>query len=203
MEQKKHRRIVDLFLEADEELIEGEYRVPVSYDLPRSSRELRKDLSVKYSMSGLPFHRRYRDKWQSYLSDQGIDSCEDTNRRPVERIMLVEYLPWCSSTCWSLPVLLESGYRHANHLELYAFAKANPELELPMMGILALGSFIMYDNLRMAAVLNGDCCRHFYTCHLDAYRNGGYKYLLVSTVDARRPPEREKGILVPKIPQRS
>ncbi|MFH1973648.1 MAG: hypothetical protein ABIK13_03535, partial [Patescibacteria group bacterium] len=46
------------------------------------------------------------------------------------------------------------GYRPATHLEAYAFAKANPELQRQFW-IVALGSSTLDGDLRSVAVLDG------------------------------------------------
>jgi hypothetical protein len=85
----------------------------------------------------------FNHKWRLRTSSDKID------QTPRERIMLVKRI---ESEADNVIEMDKLGYRHATHLEAYAFAKANPEL-LRQHWIFALGSYAVLDGQRYSVAL--------------------------------------------------
>lgn len=130
-----------LLMSVERPLAADEYRVQVSYEVPRDNKMLEAEFLCK-SSSDLLFNR----EWRLHLSSDKRD------RTPGERIMLVKRI---ESEADDIIEMDRLGYRPATHLEAYAFAKANPEL-LRQHWILALGSTAVYDGHRYSVALRKD-----------------------------------------------
>lgn len=133
-------------------LTDGEYRVYVDYSMPRDKAALEAEFSVG-GVSKL-FYGDY--KWRLHALCVGVD------QTPGERIMLVKRFDRETESEANIAEMDKLGYRPATHLEAYAFARANPELQRQFR-IVALGSFAkVHCSRRIAAVLdNGACGRGF------------------------------------------
>ena len=143
------KQIADLIVPAGSEierpLIDGEYRVPVAYDMPHSKSALESEFS-KDGVSEL-FYGNY--EWKNDRS------CAEIDQTPGERIMLVKHFNRAIESEDAIAEMDKLGYRPATHLEAYAFAKVNPELQRQFW-IVALGSSAMYGGSRGVAVLVSD-----------------------------------------------
>jgi hypothetical protein len=121
------------------------YHVFVDYQMPRDKDELEADFS-KDGVFDL-FYGNY--EWQLHSSCQGIDQA------PGEREFLVKHFDRPIESDEAIAEMDKLGYRPATHLEAYAFAKANPELQRQCW-IVALGSSALYsDGFRDVVVLSG------------------------------------------------
>jgi hypothetical protein len=114
----------------------------VDYQMPRDKDELEADFS-KGGVSEL-FYGNY--EWQLHSSCQGI------YQAPGEREFLVKHFDRPIESDEAIAEMDKLGYRPATHLEAYAFAKANPELQRQCW-IVALGSSALYSDERRAVVL--------------------------------------------------
>lgn len=167
------RQIADLIVPAGSEverpLADGEYRVPVSYDMPRSKGALEPEFS-KDGVSEL-FYGNY--EWKNH------SSCAEIDQTPGERIMLVKHFNRPIESEDAIAEMDKLGYRPATHLEAYAFAKANPELQRQFW-IVALGSSAMCVVDRGVAVLDSDSDRRVlgYDWFDDGWSSGG-RFLFV------------------------
>ena len=121
---------------------ENEYRVPVSYDMPRNKRKLEAEFS-KGGVSEL-FYGSY--EWQPH------SSCAVIDQTPGNRVMLLKHFGRITTSKENIAEMDNLGYRSATHLEAYAFAKANPELQR-QFSIAALGSFTLDGHNRFIALL--------------------------------------------------
>jgi hypothetical protein len=122
---------------------EGEtYHVFVDYQMPRDKDEL----EAEFSNDGVSelFYGNY--EWQLHSSCQGIDQA------PGEREFLVKHFDRPIESDEAIAEMDKLGYRPATHLEAYAFAKANPELQRQFW-IVALGSFTVCGGGRGVVVL--------------------------------------------------
>ncbi|MCC7357280.1 hypothetical protein IT408_02120 [Candidatus Uhrbacteria bacterium] len=137
-ESALQKQIADLIVPAGSEmerpLVDGEYRVPVSYEMPRDKAKLESEFS-KDGVSEL-FYGNY--EWKNH------SSCAEIDQTPGERIMLVKHFNRAIESEDAIAEMDKLGYRPATHLEAYAFAKANPELQRQFW-IVALGSSTRYD----------------------------------------------------------
>lgn len=142
------RQIADLIVPAGSEierpLGENEYLVPVAYDMPRNKGTLEGEFS-KDGVSEL-FYGNY--EWKNH------SSCAEIDQTPGEHIMLVKHFNRAIESEDAIAEMDKLGYRPATHLEAYAFAKANPELQRQFW-IVALGSSTVCDGDRFVAVLDG------------------------------------------------
>ena len=129
-------------------LAENEYLVPVGYDMPRDKGKLESEFS-KDGVSEL-FYGNY--EWQPH------SLCADADQTPGNRVMLLKHYERKTTTKSSIAEMDKLGYRPATHLEAYAFAKANPELQRQFW-IVALGSSTMRGGDRYVAVLDSDSGR--------------------------------------------
>ncbi len=140
------RQIADLVVLADSEverpLGENEYLVSVGYDMPHDKEKLEAEFS-KGGVSDL-YYGNY--EWQPH------SSCAEINQTPGERIMLVKHFGRKIESEDAIVEMDKLGYRPATHLEAYAFARANPELQRQFW-IVALGSSTLLGGGRRVAVL--------------------------------------------------
>ena len=138
--------------EVERPLADGEYLVPVAYDMPRDKVKLEAEFS-KDGVSEL-FYGNY--EWQPH------SSCAEIDQTPGNRVMLVKHFGRNTTSEANIAEMDKLGYRPATHLEAYAFAfaKANPELQRQFW-IVALGSSTMGGGSRCVAVLSGDSGRRF------------------------------------------
>jgi len=132
---------------------EGEtYRVHVGYDMPYD-----KDiLETEFSKDGVTELLYGNCEWQLHSSCEGID------QTPGEREFLVKHFDRKIESDEAIAEMDKLGYRPATHLEAYAFAKANPELQRQFW-IVALGSFALDSGGRSVALLSctsGLCLLH-------------------------------------------
>ena len=152
------RQIADLIVPAGSEierpLADGEYRVPVAYDMPHSKSALESEFS-KDGVSEL-FYGNY--EWKNDRS------CAEIDQTPGERIMLVKHFGRNTTSEANIVEMDKLGYRPATHLEAYAFARANPELQRHFP-IIALGSSALSGGNRYVAVLSGGPVRRILDFH--------------------------------------
>lgn len=145
-ESALQKQIADLIVPAGSEmerpLVDGEYRVPVAYDMPHTKSALESEFS-KDGVSEL-FYGNY--EWKNDRS------CAEIDQTPGERIMLVKHFNRAIESEDAIAEMDKLGYRPATHLEAYAFAKVNPELQRQFW-IVALGSSSMCGVNRFVAVL--------------------------------------------------
>ncbi len=152
------RQIADLVVPAGSEierpLGENEYLVPVAYDMPRDKGRL----EAEFSKNGVSerFYGNY--EWLPH------SSCAEIDQTPGERIMLVKHFGRDTTSEANIAEMDKLGYRPATHLEAYAFAKANPELQRQFW-IVALGSSAVGDDCRLVAVLSSDSGRRILGVH--------------------------------------
>lgn len=146
-EPELQRKIADLVVpvgsEIERPLVDGEYRVPVSYDMPRTKEVLESEFS-KGGVSEL-FYGDY--EWKNH------SSCAEIDQTPGERIMLVKHFNRPIKSEDAIAKMDKLDYRPATHLEAYAFAKANPELQRQFW-IVALGSSTLLGGCRFVALLS-------------------------------------------------
>ena len=155
--------------EVERPLGENEYRVPVSYDMPRDKEKLESEFS-KDGVSEL-FYGNY--VWQPH------SSCAEIDQTPGERIMLVKHFGRDTTSKANIAEMDKLGYRPATHLEAYAFAKVNPELQRQFW-IVALGSSTMHGDDRCVAVLlSGSGRRVFGAGWFDFEWYSGVRFLFV------------------------
>ncbi len=133
-------------LKKDQPLRKGEYRVHVTYTMPNDKETLEREFS-KDGVSNMFTGNYY--KWQMHRS------CAKIDRTLGERIMFVKYFKRFTKSEPNIAKMEKLGYRPATHLETYAFAKANPELQR-QFSIVALGSSMMPYGDRLVAVLDSD-----------------------------------------------
>ena len=142
------RRYMKASPSAERPLGENEYRVYVDYTMPLDREILESEFSKKH-VSKL-FYGNY--EWQPH------SSCAEIDQTPGERIMLVKHFSRNTTSEANIVEMGKLGYRPATHLEAYAFAKANPELQRQFW-IVALGSFTWHDDYHRVALLRGDADR--------------------------------------------
>lgn len=178
-ESELQRQIADLVVptvagkltgsEIERPLGENEYLVPVAYDMPRDKGKLEAEFS-KDGVSEL-FYSNY--EWQPH------SSCVEIDQTPGDRVMLLKHFGRNTTSEANIAEMDKLGYRPATHLEAYAFAKVNPELQRQFW-IVALGSSTMCGGLRNVAVLLSGSGRRV----LDGYWFGsewysGHRFLFV------------------------
>lgn len=108
------------------------FTVFVDYTMPRD----RTTLEAEFSKNGVSELFFGSHEWFFH------SSCVDIDQNPGERIMLVKHFGWLIESEDAIAEMDKQGYRPATHLEAYAFAKANPDLQRQFW-ILALGSFAL------------------------------------------------------------
>ncbi len=167
------RQIVDLLVpvgsEVERPLEDGEYRVPVRYEMPCDKAALEAEFS-KNGVSDL-FYGNY--EWRPH------SSCAQIDQTPGERIMLVKHFGRDTTSEENIAEMDRLGYRPATDLEAYAFAKANPELQR-QFSIVALGSFAIYGTYRCVAVLGNDSDgRYLRVCWFSFRWDRGSRFLFV------------------------
>lgn len=124
------------------------YRVHVGYDMPRDKGTLESEFS-KDGVSEL-FYGNY--EWQPH------PSCAKIDQTPGDRVFLVKHFGRETESEANITEMDKLGYRPATHIEAYAFAKANPELQRKFW-IVALGSSAMGVDIRSVAMLFSDSGR--------------------------------------------
>ncbi|MBD3281266.1 hypothetical protein GF391_00785 [Candidatus Uhrbacteria bacterium] len=172
-ESALQKQIADLIVSAGSEikrpLVDGEYLVPVAYEMPHNKGILESEFS-KDGVSEL-FYGNY--EWKNH------SSCAEIDQRPGERIMLVKYFNRAIKSEDAIAEMDKLGYRPATHLEAYAFAKANPELQRQFW-IVALGSSTIYGYDRSVAVLRSGSGRRVLGSDWFGYEWGsGDRFLFV------------------------
>lgn len=141
----------EFFLTSNNErpLVDGEYRVPVTYAALPSFAVLENEFG-KSDVSNLFDGRAF----------QKHASCADIDETHNGKIFLLKHFNRAIESDDAIAEMDKLGYRPATHLEAYAFAKANPELQRKFW-IVALGSFVVHDGHRFVAVLRGSSQRRF------------------------------------------
>lgn len=105
-------------------------------------------------------------------------SCKDIEHRETEEMILKQFDRNISSED-AIAEMEKEGYRPATHLELYAFAKANPELQRQFW-IIALGSSALRGDYPFVAMLCGDFSRRILDdCWFDRGWVAGERFLFV------------------------
>ncbi len=122
-----------------------EYHVFVDYQMPRD----KETLEVEFSKGGVSelFYGNY--VWQLH------SSCADIEQTPSDLEFLVKHFNRSITSDEAINEMDKLGYRPATHLDAYAFAKAQPELQRKFW-IVALGSSTLRRGDRHVAVLAGD-----------------------------------------------
>jgi hypothetical protein len=126
-------KIVDLVYvdwQAKRPLVDGEYRVQVSYTMPRDKATL----EAEFSKDGVHEVFYGDGEWRFHPWDTMID------QHSGERVMLVKRFEHATNEQFNETI--KQGYRPATHLEAYAFAKANPDVQCGCGSILAMGSSV-------------------------------------------------------------
>lgn len=138
---EKRFEVKKISVPREHSLLENEYLVHVAYDMPRDKAKLESEFSEN-GVSDL-FYGNY--EWQPHLS------CAEIDQTPGNRVMLLKRF---NRKIMSEDAIDEMKriYRPATHLEAYAFAKANPELQRQFW-IVALGSSALCDGGRDVALL--------------------------------------------------
>lgn len=146
------KQIAELIVPAgsatEKPLGEGEYLVPVTYRLP-SKADLDKEYgegNVSVLYDGRPFQKH--------------TLCEGMDETPGDKVFLVKHFGRETESEENIAEMDKLGYRPATHLEAYAFAKAQPELQRQFW-IVALGSFAVCGGNQYVAVLYGDSGRRY------------------------------------------
>lgn len=146
-----------------ERLLGSTIRVHVDYQMPRD----KETLEAEFSENGVSkfFYGDY--EWQLHSMCHGMDQA------PGEREFLVKHFNRKIESNEAIAEMGKLGYRPAIHLEAYAFAKMNPELQRRFW-IVALGSFTMPHSSQRVAVLRSDSGRR--VLHSGWYDGGFYAY---------------------------
>lgn len=150
-EPELQQQIADLVVSEECPLDENEYLVPVGYDMPRDKAKLESEFS-NGGVSQL-FYGNF--EWQNHPSCAGVD------QTPGNRVMLLKRLNRKTTSEANIAEMNKLGYRPATHLEAYAFAKANPELQCRFW-IAALGSSTLIAGMHTVAVLSGNSGRRMF-----------------------------------------
>ena len=124
-------------------LADGEYLVHVGYTMPQDKAML----EAEFSTGGVSelFYGNY--EWQNH------SSCAEIDQTPGDRVMLVKCFERSMTSEDAIVEMDKLGYRPATHLEAYAFAKANPDLQRQFW-IVALGSSTVSGGRRWVAMLD-------------------------------------------------
>jgi hypothetical protein len=128
---------------AQNALLNDEVRVYVDYTMPRDQATL----ETKFSKHGVGAVFYNDAEWQLHPSCIGMD------QTPGERAMLLKWFNRRISSENAIAEMDTLGYRPATHLEAYAIAKANPELQR-LFWIAALGSFAIDGNACVAVLIS-------------------------------------------------
>lgn len=106
-------------------------------------------------------------------------SCADIDETPGEKIFFVKHFNREIESEGAIAEMDKLGYRPATYLEVYAFQKANPELQRQFR-IIALGSFEMNDDHRFFVMLDSDSGgRVFSFCFDEGGWHSRYRFLFV------------------------
>lgn len=122
--------VKDADLPVSSQLFLGEYEQPqddiecsvfVDYQMPRSKAEL----EAEFSSDGISPIFYGSSWWWMYNR-----FCEQMDMRPGWRKMRIKHFGYITMIDGNNVEMDKAGFRPATHLEAYAFAKANPELQL-------------------------------------------------------------------------
>jgi len=91
---------------------------------------------------------------------RSFQKCAEIDETPGDRVFLVKHFNRETKSEANIAEMDKLGYRPATHLEAYAFAKANPELQRQFW-IVALGSFAVDGDGQYVAMLRSDSVRRF------------------------------------------
>ncbi len=150
-------------------LNEDEYRVPVAYTMPHDKETLEAEFS-----GGVEDLFYDNHEWQKHSSCVGIDET------PGERIMLVKYFDRETESEANIGEMHKLGYRPATHLEAYAFAHANHTEPQRELWFIALGSYVVEDNIRFFVGLDGESGKRRLSCYsVDDDSDPGMYFLFV------------------------
>ena len=127
-------------LNKDQPLGKNEYRVHVTYTMPRS----KKTLDREFSEDGVSHLFYGTNQWRNH------SSCAKMDQTPGERIMLLKHFDSNTTSEENITEMGKLGYGPATHLEAHAFAKTNPKLQRKFC-IIALGSSTERDGFRYVA----------------------------------------------------
>ena len=142
-------------LTIEQPLGEGEYRVFVDYTMPHDKETLERE----FSQDGVSLLFIGNYEWQLH------PSCAKIDQTPGERIMLMKHFGHDTVSEPNIIEMGKLGYRPAIHLEAYAFAKANPKLQL-QFHFVALGSSTMYEGgLCVAGLFSASHDRRIFGCY--------------------------------------
>lgn len=144
------------------------YLVPVTYAALPSFADLEREYgkdNVSDLFDGRPFQKHA--------------SCEGMDETPGDRVFLVKHFGRNTTSEANIAEMDKLGYRPATHLEAYAFAKAQPELQRQFW-IVALGSFVLGEDGRCVALMNGDSGRRLSSSYWSPRRWGSdFRFLFV------------------------
>jgi hypothetical protein len=120
---------------AGDRLREGEYLVYVGYNMPRDQDTLEAEFGKG----------RVVDLLWSDAEWKKEPCCADIDETPGERVMLLKQFDREVKSEEAIAEAQRTGYRPATHHEVYAFQKANPDVQykFPIVG---LGSSIPWEN---------------------------------------------------------
>ena len=170
-ETSLQKQIAELIVPAgsatEKPLGEGEYLIPVTYTLP-SKADLEKEYgkgNVSDLFDGRPFQKHA--------------SCEGMDETPGDKVFLVKHFGRETESEANIAEMDKLGYRPATHLEAYAFAKAQPELQRQFW-IVALGSFaVLVDDRYVAMLRSVSSGRIFGLSWFVSRWNSDYRFLFV------------------------
>lgn len=172
-ESTLQRQIADLIVPdgstEERPLVDAVYRVPVSYNMPQNRERLEAD----FSKDGVSETFFGNFQWQPH------SSCAEIDQAPGERTMLLMHFNQVIESEEVISRMNAQGYRPATHLEAYAFAKANPDLQRKYC-IIALGSSTRHGDHHVVTVLYGGSDRCLLSDHWvgDGWRSG-FRFLAV------------------------
>lgn len=167
------RQIADLIVPTgpteERPRVDGVYRVPVSYNMPRDKEAL----EAEFSRGGVSETFFGDFQWRTH------SSCTEIDQTPGERTMLLMHFNQVIESEDVISQMNAQGYRPATHLEAYAFAKVNPDLQRKHC-IIALGSSTRHGDRRVVTVLYGGPDRCLLSDHWvgDGWRYG-FRFLAV------------------------
>lgn len=180
-EEGLRQQIADIVVPADLEIVrplgEVEYLVYVDYNIPHN----RVKLEAEFCRGGVTelFYGDY--EWQNH------SSCAKIDQTPGNRVMFLKCFGCYTESEANIVEMDKHGYRPATHLEEYAFAKVNRELQRQFR-IVALGSFTMNGDDRCVAALSGGSNRRCLYHHLFDHKwDPSFQFLFV-----RKAPEPTK-----------
>ncbi|MFZ2804131.1 MAG: hypothetical protein WA001_02830 [Patescibacteria group bacterium] len=144
------------------------FNVFVDYKLPTDLETL----EAEFSKDGVA-EELYEISWK-------LDpSCAEIDQTPGNRVMLLKCFKRDTTPEENITEMGKLGFHPAIHLEAYAFAKANPDLQL-QYEIVALGSYGLYiDGYTHLVVLDSDSGQRIFCTQWAEYLYGyqGYSEL--------------------------